>query len=281
MPVHPRGGDRARRPAAQRAADAWPTIGPCVSLGPSSRPRAVGSSGVRRSTRRRSRWRRPDRPSATRPGGSTSMRPAGRSSSTSVMGARRSRRSWPARPAVSPTRTAARSRPSRSRPTPPRSPRCCRWTIRRSTRSRAVPRRSRRPSSSSAPITWPAASPTVMSSSPGTAATTATRSGPWTCRAVPRCAGRTSPGWAGSGTSRRPTRTAPARPRPTPWAMGPPSPPSSRPPSPRRVRVAWRPSSRSPSSGRRSPRRCHRTTTGRPSRRSARATACCWSPTRS
>ena len=35
------------------------------------------------------------------------MRPAGRSSSTSVMGARRSRRSWPARPAGWPTRTAA------------------------------------------------------------------------------------------------------------------------------------------------------------------------------
>ncbi len=77
-----------------------------------------------------------------------------------------------------------------------------RWS-RRSIRCRAARRRSRRRSSSPAPTTWPAVSPSARSWSPGTAAITATRSAPWTCPAGRRCAGPTSRGSAGCGTSRR------------------------------------------------------------------------------
>ena len=79
---------------------------------------------------RRSRSRRMARPSSMPPGASTSTRRAARSSSASVTAAPRSPRPWPTRPAVSRTRTAARSPPSRSRPTRPRSAPTCRSTTR-------------------------------------------------------------------------------------------------------------------------------------------------------
>ena len=165
---------------------------------------------------------------------------------------------------------AARGRPS-----------TCRSTTRRSTRCRAAPRRSRRRSSWPAPTTSPAARPTLDRLSRAGGATTATPSARSTCPGASRCAGRTRAGSAASGTSRRPTRTGPAIPGANALgtadelaaeldraieAAGPG-------PSPR--------SSPSRSSARRWPPPSRPTATGRPSPRSAGATACCSSPTRS
>ena len=95
-----------------------------------------------------------------------------------------------------------------------------------------------------------------------------------------RCAGRTRAGWAGSGMSRPPTRTARASRARMPLARPTTSPPSSTGPSRRPARAPsprsspsrssaprWRPSSRPTATGRRSPR-------------SAAGTASCSSPTR-
>ena len=118
--------------------------------------RRAATGRLRSATSRRPRAPRPSWPPT---GGPTSMPPAARSSSTSATAARRSPPPWPTRRAASPTRTGARSRPNHSRRTRPRSGRSCRWTTRPSIRSAAARRRSRRPSSSPARTTWPAARP--------------------------------------------------------------------------------------------------------------------------
>ena len=101
--------------------------------------------------------------------------------------------------------------------------------------------------------------------SPAGAATTATRSARSTCRAGGRCAGRTRAGSAGSGTCRRPTRTAPASPAPTPSATRAGArrrarADASRPPGPGTRRGVRR---RADRRGDARARPCRRTTTGR------------------
>ena len=156
-------------------------------------------------------------------------------------------------------------------------------TIRRSTRSPAAPRRSRRRSSSPAPTTWPAASRDAMDRDRPVGELPrqhARRAGP--VRPAAAAATVRGRGWAGSGTSRRPTRTAPASPGATRSAT--------------RAELAAELDRRdrgrraghrrgvrrgADRRARRSPRPCRPTATGRRSRRSAAATASCSSPTRS
>ena len=104
-------------------------------------------------------------------------------------------------------------------------------------------------------------------------ATTATRSAPSTCPVASRCADRTRAGSAASGTSRRPIHTGPDYPARTPSAR-----PTSLPPSSigRSTAAGPGPSPRSwrnRSSARPWPPPSRRTATGRPSPRSAGATA--------
>ena len=164
----------------------------------------AASSGAPPAPIRRSRSRPTAARSATRTDASTSTPPAARSSSTSATAGASVAEAMAAQAAASPMPTAASSRPSRSRRTPRRRRATCRSTAPRSTRCRAVPRRSRRPSSWPAPTTSPAGTRSAGSSSPAGAATTATRWARSTCPGASRCAARTRAGWAASATSRRP-----------------------------------------------------------------------------
>ena len=127
--------------------------------GPSARRRPAASSGVRR-RRSAGRGRGVRARRSVTADGREYLDAAGGAIVVNVGHGRTRdrRRSWPTRPAASRTPTGAPSRPSRSRPTPPRSAAAAAWTTRRSTRSAAARRRSRPRSSSPAPTTWPAAS---------------------------------------------------------------------------------------------------------------------------
>ena len=186
--------------------------------------------------------------------------------------ARRSPTRWPTRPAGSPMPTAARSRPSRSRPTraevgpylPVDDPAI--YPVSRrlggdrdgaQARPRLPPRPRRDRSAGSSIARW--------GSYHGNTLGALDLSGP-----ASRCAARTRRGWAGSGTSRPPTRTAPASRARTPSATADELAARARARDRGgRARDAWPRSSRSRSSARRWPRPCRRTTTGRRSPRSA------------
>ena len=132
--------------------------------------------------------------------GPTSTPPAGRSWSTSGTVADRSPTRCASRPVGSPTPMGRRSPAKRWRRTPPSWARTCRSTTRRSTRCRAVRRRSRPRSSSPGRITSPGVRSIDSSCSAAGGATTATRSAPSTCPDASRSAGPTRVGSAGSGT---------------------------------------------------------------------------------
>ena len=210
------------------------------------------------------------------------MRRAARSSSTSVTAGARSPRRWPNRPVGSRTPTAAPSRRSRSSATRRASAahlpldgagdlsglRRVRGDRDRAQARPRLPPRPRRDGS-------------LDRDRRGGGATTATRSGPWTCPGGSRCAGRTGLARAVPArlrgvplSRRRPGRERPRRPA-TNW------PRSWRRPSRRPAPARSRRSSPSRSSARPWRRRSRPTTTGRRSPRSVAATAYCSSPTRS